>query len=110
MRSRRGIFRATPKLVTIHKGEVSGPYGGRHNVYDGRYEHVQDPKSGMWYYRLRAEYVDEALIAAYTEAVGHEPRNFDPTHPGYYQWTYNPRSKHSKTLAELFPEVQHVAA
>jgi len=31
---------------------------------------------------------EEGEVVAYTENVGHEPRNLDKTHPGYKLWTW----------------------
>ena len=53
-----------------------------------------------WYGLMAHDYIDQAIISAYTENVGHEPRNLEWQEPGFDQWTYSPRTKNARQVLE----------
>ena len=53
-----------------------------------------------WYGLMARDYIDQAIISAYTENVGHAPRNLQWQEPGFDQWTYSPRTKNARQVLE----------
>ena len=60
-----------------------------------------------WYGLMAPDYIDKAILQAYTENVGHEPPPPQPSGDAWEQWTYSPNSKYGRAyLRSLMQETE----
>ena len=63
-----------------------------------------------WNGLMPRDYIDRAIVQAYTENVGHEPPPPQPSGDAWEQWTYSPHSKGGRAYARrLMREANHPA-